>query len=80
MADILIDKAEKTLLPGLRDAIEVKEIGTPLTNMRYTSNYRGAIYGFDQTLDNSGNNRLGHSTPVKNLYLSGAWKIKIFNW
>ena len=73
MADILIDKAEKTLLPGLRDAIEVKEIGTPLTNMRYTSNYRGAIYGFDQTLDNSGNNRLGHSTPIKNLYLSGAW-------
>ena len=73
MADILIDKAERTLLPGLRDAIEVKEIGTPLTNMRYTSNYKGAIYGFDQTLDNSGNNRLGHPTPVKNLYLSGAW-------
>ena len=73
MADILIDKAERTLLPGLRDAIEVKEIGTPLTNMRYTSNYKGAIYGFDQTLDNSGNNRLGHSTPIKNLYLSGAW-------
>ncbi len=73
MADILIDKVESTLLPGLRDAIEVKEIGTPLTNMRYTSNYRGAVYGFDQTLDNSGNTRLGHSTPVKNLYLSGAW-------
>ena len=73
MADILIDKAEKMLLPGLRDAIEVKEIGTPLTNIRYTSNYKGAIYGFDQTLDNSGNTRLGHSTPVKNLYLSGAW-------
>ena len=73
MADILIDKTEKTLLPGLRDAIEVKEIGTPLTNIRYTSNYKGAIYGFDQTLDNSGNTRLGHSTPIKNLFLSGAW-------
>jgi phytoene dehydrogenase-like protein len=73
MADILIDKAESTLLPGLRDAVEIKEIGTPLTNLRYTSNYKGAIYGFDQTLDNSGNTRLGHSTPVKNLYLSGAW-------
>ena len=73
MADILIDKVEKTVLPGLRNAIEVKEIGTPLTNIRYTSNYRGAIYGFDQTLDNSGNTRLDHSTPVKNLYLSGAW-------
>jgi phytoene dehydrogenase-like protein len=73
MADILIDKVESTLLPGLRDSIQVKEIGTPLTNIRYTSNYRGAIYGFDQTIDNSGQNRLGHSTPIKNLYLSGAW-------
>jgi len=73
MADILIDKVESTLLPGLKDAIEVKEIGTPLTNIRYTSNYKGAIYGFDQTIDNSGQNRLGHSTPIKNLYLSGAW-------
>jgi len=73
MADILIDKVESTVLPGLRDAIEVKEIGTPLTNLRYTSNYKGAVYGFDQTVDNSGSVRLDHSTPIKNLYLSGAW-------
>jgi len=73
MADILIKRIEKTLLPGLSKAIEVKEIGTPLTNVRYTSNYRGAIYGWDQTLNNSGQNRLSHDTPIKNLYLSGAW-------
>jgi all-trans-retinol 13,14-reductase len=73
MADILIDQVEKTLLPGLSNAIEVKEIGTPLTNLRYTGNYRGAIYGFDQTVDNSGMNRLPHSTPIANLYLAGAW-------
>jgi prolycopene isomerase len=73
MADILIDQAEKTLLPGLRSAIDVIEIGTPLTNVRYTGNYRGAVYGFDQTLNNSGQNRLGHKTPIKNLYLAGAW-------
>jgi phytoene dehydrogenase-like protein len=73
MADVLIDQVEGTLLPGLRDAIEVKEIGTPLTNLRYTGNYRGAIYGFDQTLDNSGPSRLAHETPIKNLYLAGAW-------
>jgi phytoene dehydrogenase-like protein len=73
MADILIDKVEEKLMPGLREAIEVKEIGTPLTNVRYTSNYRGAIYGWDQTLDNSGPNRVQHTTPIKNLYLSGAW-------
>jgi len=73
IADILIRKVEKTLLPGLRDAIEVIEIGTPLTNMRYTSNTRGAIYGWDQTVDNSGNRRLQQKTPIKNLYLAGAW-------
>ncbi len=73
MADILINQVEKTLLPGLSKAIEVKEIGTPLTNVRYTDNYQGAIYGWDQTLDNSGINRLPHNTPIKNLYLAGAW-------
>jgi all-trans-retinol 13,14-reductase len=73
MADILIEKTEQALLPGLREAIEVKEIGTPLTHLRYTSNYRGAIYGWDQTLDNSSRNRLPHKTPIKNLYLAGAW-------
>jgi len=48
-------------------------VGTPLTNVRYTGNYRGAIYGWDQTVDNSGPQRLPHKTPVKNLYLAGAW-------
>jgi all-trans-retinol 13,14-reductase len=73
MADILIQKAEKILLPGLSKAIQVKDIATPLTNVRYTSNYRGAIYGWDQTVNNSGNTRIGHKTPIKNLYLAGAW-------
>ncbi len=73
MAQILIEKVEKTILPGLSDAIEIAEVGTPLTNLRYTSNYRGAVYGWDQTVDNSGQNRLAHKTPIKNLYLSGAW-------
>jgi phytoene dehydrogenase-like protein len=73
LADILIDKVEKMLLPGLRKAIEVKEVATPLTNLRFTSNPRGAIYGWNQTVDNSGNRRFPQKTPIKNLYLSGAW-------
>lgn len=73
LADILIKKVGEKLLPGLRKAIEVKEIGTPLTNVRYTLNYRGAIYGYDQTLDNSMPKRLPQKTPIKNLYLAGAW-------
>jgi prolycopene isomerase len=73
MAEILIKKVEETVLPGLSDAIAVKEIGTPLTNWRYTRNYRGAIYGWDQTMNNTGPNRVPHTTPIKNLYLAGAW-------
>jgi all-trans-retinol 13,14-reductase len=73
MADILIDQAEKILLPGLRKAIEVRDVATPLTNLRYTANTRGAIYGWDQTLDDSGPSRFPQRTPVKNLYLAGAW-------
>ena len=73
IAGILIRQAEKVLLPGLSQAIEVKEIGTPLTNARYTSNYRGAIYGWDQTVDNAMPRRVGQTTPIKNLYLAGAW-------
>ncbi len=73
MADILIKKVEESVLPGLSEAVEVKEIGTPLTNWRYTRNYRGAIYGWDQTMNNTGPNRVPHATPIKNLYLAGAW-------
>jgi phytoene dehydrogenase-like protein len=73
LAGILIQRAEEKFLPGLRKAIEVREVGTPLTNIHYTGNYRGAIYGFDQTLDNSEPRRLPHKTPIQNLYLAGAW-------
>jgi prolycopene isomerase len=73
MARVLVEKVEKKFLPGLSKAIEVMEIGTPLTNVRYTGNYRGAIYGFDQTLDNSGSTRLPNKTPINKLYLAGAW-------
>ena len=73
LADRLIDRVEATLLPGLRNAIEVVEVATPLTNLRYTGNPRGAIYGWDQTVDNSGSRRFPQTTPIKNLYLAGAW-------
>ena len=63
LADILIDQVEKMFLPGLRQAIEVKEVATPLTNLRFTSNPRGAIYGWDQTVDNSGQRRFPQKTP-----------------
>jgi phytoene dehydrogenase-like protein len=73
LADILIDRVEKLFLPGLRKSIEIVEAATPLTNLRFTLNPRGAIFGWDQTVGNSGNSRFPQRTPVRNLYLAGAW-------
>ena len=51
--------------------IEVMEIGTPLTNIRYTGNYHGAIYGYNR--QGARMNLLDVRTPVKGLYLASAW-------
>ena len=44
----LIKKAEDRLIPNLTSMIEVMDAATPLTNVRYTGNYHGAISGFDR--------------------------------
>ncbi len=72
-ADILIRRAEESVMPGLSSMIEVRDAATPLTNRRYTRNTDGAISGFDQTLDNAFMTRIDNRTPVKGLYLAGAW-------
>ncbi|HOV89665.1 MAG TPA: NAD(P)/FAD-dependent oxidoreductase [Syntrophorhabdaceae bacterium] len=70
---ILIKKAEKYVIPGLSSMMDVVESSTPLTNWYFTKNYRGAIYGYDETMDNSFMNRIENRTPVKGLYLASAW-------
>jgi prolycopene isomerase len=44
-----------------------------LTNRHYTGNTQGAIYGFEQSMNNAFMNRISNETPVKGLYLAGAW-------
>jgi all-trans-retinol 13,14-reductase len=70
-ADLLIDRAER-LIPGLREAIVVREVGTPLTNARYGLAQEGSIYGRQQTVENLLNRR-SPRTPIPNLLLAGAW-------
>lgn len=71
--DILIRRAEKEVIPGLSGMIEVKDSATPLTNWRYTGNTAGAIYGFEQSMNNAYMNRIKNRTPLKGLYLASAW-------
>lgn len=71
--ETLIRRAERDLIPGLQEMIEVREAATPLTNWRYTGNTEGAIYGFEQSMQNAYMNRISNRTPIKGLYLNGAW-------
>jgi phytoene dehydrogenase-like protein len=70
-ADILIDRAAERI-PGLRESIVVRKVGTPLTNVRYVMQPGGSIYGREQTVLSQMNRRKA-TTPVENLFLAGAW-------
>ncbi len=68
VAQKFIERVEKKLIPGLSSMIEEIEIGTPLTNMRYTGNSQGAIYGYNRNMPH-----IQESPPIKGLYLASAW-------
>jgi len=50
-----------------------REISTPLTLERYTANFEGAAYGWEQSPNQVGPRRLSPRTPIENLYLAGHW-------
>lgn len=72
LADGMLARAEQ-LYPGIRDQVEVAVTSTPLTNMRYTGNPNGAIYGIANVPAENPGWRLGHRVPVDGLWLAGAW-------
>jgi prolycopene isomerase len=72
VAKIYIKRAEK-YLPNLTKYIEVMEIGTPRTMERYTLCPKGSIFGWEYNKDQSMLKRLPQKTPIKNLFLAGAW-------
>ena len=72
MADQMVRMAER-VVPDLRDAIEVVEISTPLTNMRYMGQIGGAVYGWEQPPGETTLFRLAHKGPVEGLYFAGAF-------
>ncbi|MDP2923599.1 MAG: NAD(P)/FAD-dependent oxidoreductase [Candidatus Omnitrophota bacterium] len=72
IASKLIKRVER-YLPNLTKHIEIMEVATPKTMSRFTSSPEGAIYGFAQTVKQSGINRLDPETEIKGLLLAGAW-------
>ena len=73
IARTLIKRVEEKVIPGLSSMIQVMEAATPLTNVRFTRNPGGAIYGYPASVDNAFMNRIENSTPIDGLYLSSGW-------
>ena len=70
-AEILLDRLEATIAPGLRQHIEVLEIATPVTYWRYTGNSMGSISGVKPTGRNIRAGVAHYRTPVRRLVLGG---------
>lgn len=72
VAQILLQRLEKQF-PGIRESIEYYEVATPKTIQRYTSNPEGAVYGFTQSNEQTGNKRFRNNFLIPNLYFASAW-------
>jgi len=72
LAGCMLERAERAY-PGLRDHIEELVVSTPLTNLRYTGNPGGSIYGWANTPAQNPAWRMGHRAPLRGLWFAGAW-------
>jgi len=70
--DVFIKKIEK-IIPGLSDHIILKSSATPKTLNNWTSNYRGAAYGWAGIPSQFAIPGFSQSTSIKDLYLTGHW-------
>jgi prolycopene isomerase len=72
VADAMIAMVDRRY-PGFAANLRRTEVSTPYTNIRYTGNTGGAIYGFSNRPWSHSVLRPGNDTPIKGLYLAGAW-------
>lgn len=68
----LLKIASERFLPGLEKHIDLKVVGSPVTNETFCFAPRGNCYGSDMTPQNMGLKRLKAETPWKNMFWSNA--------
>ncbi len=71
-AQTLIKRASQ-IYPDIEVDMLSYEAATPMTNERYTKNPKGAIYGYAQTLPQSGRFRNKFAKILPNLHNASAW-------
>jgi phytoene dehydrogenase-like protein len=74
VAQVFIERLDK-LIPGIKEEIELYEVGTSKTIKRYTLNPEGTPYGFAQIPKQAGRKRIQQKSPIENLYFASAWSM-----
>ena len=77
-AQFMLDHLDRSY-PGLADAVVMRDISTPLTQVRYTNNYNGTVLQWQPFVEGGETleeqiNKLGPVLPgLRNFYMSGVW-------
>jgi len=72
-ADVMINRVEEKLAPGLSKHILYCDVATPITHWRYTGNRNGSMMGAKPGRENMQAKIAHYQTPVTNLLLGGHW-------
>lgn len=72
IADLSIAELEKRW-PGFRSQVEVTDVATPATYVRYTGNWQGSPDGWYINADNMRANPLRTLPGLAGLYMAGQW-------
>ncbi|MEZ4087599.1 MAG: NAD(P)/FAD-dependent oxidoreductase [Candidatus Gracilibacteria bacterium] len=72
IADRMIDLVEEKYIPNLRDNVEVKVVGSPMTSEDFVMAPVGNAYGSAMTVQNVSAGRLKAETPFSNLWWCNA--------
>ena len=75
LSDRIVNEFCKTFEVRNED-IEVKEIATPVTFVKYTKNRGGAAYGWASNVCQINRNVMPQETKVEGLYLCGHWATR----
>lgn len=60
-------------LPGISSKVEVSDLSTPATFMRYTGNWHGSFEGWLPTIQNMGNRLPWNLQGLGNFHMLGQW-------
>jgi phytoene dehydrogenase-like protein len=72
IADLVVSLLDKRF-PGLAGQVEMRDIATPMTWVRYTGNWRGSYEGWMMSLE-SFTTQMRKTLPgLENFYMAGQW-------